>query len=247
MSRTEPRDVAASIRQKLLNRSRELGEDFQGTLSDYARERFFARLQHSKHADSLILKGAALFRVWDQAPQRATRDTDFLAFGDSSEEAVASVVRDICRTPPPVDDGMVFDGASIRANAIRENTAHDGIRVRFGASLNNARVSMQIDFGFGDTVVPGPIEIEYPALLDFPPPRIRGYPRETVIAEKFQAMVALGEVNTRFKDFYDVWYISRRFDFDGSVLARAISATFHRRDTLVPASTPVALTDSTLR
>ena len=137
-------------------------------------------------------------------------------------------------------DGLEFDAKTVQAAVIKENAEYSGIRVKFLGRLEAARIPMQIDIGFGDAVVPPPVEVEVPTLLDFPAPKLNGYQRETTIAEKFQTMVMLGTVNTRMKDFYDLWLLSESFDFDGKQLAEAIRATFKARAT-EPEAEPAAL------
>ena len=243
MSRTEPVNVAASVRDRLLHRARGEGKEFQSVLQDFACERWLFRLQVSPHAGSLVLKGAALFRVWSSTPHRATRDCDFLKYGDTSPDAIAQLVRAVATIEPAVPDGLIFDDTSLRVDEIREANAYHGVRARFVMHLDQARIPMQMDFGFGDVIVPDPVEVEYPTLLDMPAPKIQAYPQETVVAEKFQAMASLGERNTRMKDFYDVWYLAANYPFEGSVLAEAITATFAQRRTRVPGDVPLVLSD----
>lgn len=228
-------DLAASVRQRLLNQSQKLGEVFDLTLTRYAIERFLYRLTCSAYADQFVLKGAILFAVWTGQMYRPTRDIDLLGFGDSSAETLIHLFKEICAVE--VDpDGLMFDGRSVQVEEIREAQEYPGQRVRLQAHLGQARISLQVDIGFGDVITPAAPEVEYPSLLDFPAPRLRVYPKETVIAEKFQAMVVLGFINSRMKDFYDVWLMSKEFSFAGRLLARAIQATFERRQTDLPHS-----------
>jgi len=241
---TEPtnRNVAASVRQRLLNYSRESGQEFQHVLTRYAVERLLYRISQSPLRESLILKGAMLFQVWSGQLHRPTRDLDLLGFGEPSHERFADVFRDVCRLEVE-PDGLAFDAESIRIDDIREDAEYDGIRVRLRAMLGQARIGVQVDLGFGDAITPAPVDTEYPTLLEFPAPAIRAYPRETVVAEKLQATVMLGIANSRMKDFYDLWTLSRLFDFQGESLTDAITATFERRQTAIPAGVPFALTD----
>ena len=241
MTKKEPKDLGASVRQRLLNRARERGEDFQLVLINYAIERFLYRLSKSKHRDRLVLKGAMLFSVWEEAPHRPTRDLDLLGSGDDAVPTVEGVVVDVLRSQVG-SDGIEFDEASIRGEEIREGQEHHGVRVRLEARLAGARIPVQVDVAFGDVVIPQPEIIEYPTLLDLPSPRIRAYSPAPVIAEKFQAIVALGIANTRMKDFYDLWVLADRLEFDGAILREAIHATFERRKTPIPTEPPVALT-----
>jgi hypothetical protein len=181
-----------------------------------------------------------LMMTWFVDPQRGTRDLDLLGFGEPDPEAMLTAFRDILRKPG--DDGVVFDVNALRIDRIREEQEYGGLRLRTAASISGARISLTIDIGFGDAMEPGAELLDYPSMLDFPAPRLRAYARETVVAEKFQAMVVLGRVNSRMKDFYDIWILSRSFQFTDDRLARAIAATFARRDTPVPTVLPDALT-----
>ena len=241
MNRRQPKDMAASIRGRLLTRSRETGEDFQFLLQRYASERFLYRLGESPHRGRYVLKGAMLFALWGGSLYRATRDLDFTGYGRSETDAVIAAVREIC-TLPVADDGLAFDAATVVAEPIRETAEYDGLRVRLTATLAGARIPMQIDIGFGNAVEPPATEADYPTLLDMPAPRIRAYPHEAVVAEKFHAMTVLGEINSRYKDFYDIYVLARQFGFEGKRLARSIAATFERRRTPIGATLLVALT-----
>lgn len=234
------KNLAASVRQKLANLSKESNRPFAELLQYYGMERFLYRLSQSKYGDSFVLKGALMFVVWETPRSRATRDIDFLAKIDNSIGTMTAMVKNVCQTNV-TDDGLVFDADSVEGEVIKENADYSGVRVTFTGTLEKARISMQLDVGFGDAVNPEPIEINYPPLLDLPAPKLRGYPPETVIAEKFEAAVKLDTANTRMKDFYDLWLLSRQFDFDGATLSNAIRATFARRGTILTA-TPTAFT-----
>ena len=240
MRRRRPRNIAASVRQRLLDRARGRGEDFNYLLTRYANERLLYRLAESSYRDQFVLKGAVLFELWTATAHRATRDVDLLGFGEPAVAPVQAVFRDLCTLQVP-PDGVRFLVGSVRAEPIRERQAESGIRVRLTADLDGARTSLQVDVGFGDVVTPDAVEAEFPTLLDFPAPRLRAYPRETVVAEKFDAMVRLGIANTRMKDFYDLWVMATSFAFRGNSLAAALAATFGSRDTPLPVDAPVAL------
>ena len=229
--------MAASVRERLANRARQTGRSFQELLTYYTLERFLYRLSRSPQADRFVLKGALMFRAWEAPPGRPTRDADFLGRGDPSVDELERVAREVCAIEVE-PDGLVFDSGSVVGERIREEADYGGVRVRLLARLGQAQTRVQLDVGFGDIVVPAPVEVEYPTILDFPAPRLRGYTRESAIAEKFEAMVTLGEANTRLKDFYDVWFLARHFDFDGPTLGRAVRATFERRGTELPHSPP---------
>jgi predicted nucleotidyltransferase component of viral defense system len=235
-----PNNIAASVKQRLLDLARKRGEDFNTLLARYAVERFLYRLSKSGLADRLILKGAMLFVVWRPTPHRPTRDLDLLGSGDSSPEAVAAQVRDILGTSVE-DDGLTFDSDSVVTSLIREERAYGGVRATFRAMLGKARIDLQVDVGFGDAVLGSRVRAEYPSLLGFPAPVLRVYTRETVIAEKFHAMAELGQANSRMKDFYDILILSREFEFDAHSLTEAISATFERRGTPMPESSEAVL------
>lgn len=234
------RDVAASVRQRLLNLAREQGVDFNLILQRYAIERFLYRLALSSEVDRLTLKGAALFIVWAGQELRPTRDVDFLGSGPEDHAAIRTMMETICAVPCP-EDGVVFDLASIRVEDIRDEQQYGGIRVRIRGNLGQARLTLQVDIGFGDAINPGREEQDYPTLLDHPAPRIWTYPRETVIAEKFEAMVRLGQANSRVKDFWDVACLARKFAFDGETLRIAIDETFRRRGSTLSDERPEAL------
>lgn len=240
MTKRKPTKLEASVSARLNKLARERRDDFQLVLLRYANERLLYRLSQSPHAESFVLKGAALFTLWTGRPHRATRDIDLLGFGDTSEAHIHDVFKDLLTLDLP-DDGVAFDLATMVVSAIREDQEYGGVRVVLFAHVASARVRLQVDVGFGDAITPPATVIDFPALLDFPAPRLRAYPRETVVAEKLEAMVQLGISNSRMKDFYDVALLARDFDFDGELLSRAVRATFARRGTPLPLDTPVAL------
>ena len=242
-SKVPPRNVAASVRQRLLNLARHRGEDFQRVLTLYGLERLLYRLSVSTHREEFVLKGALLYSVWEDSPHRRTRDLDLLGRGDPAIAKLEETVRELCNIAMP-EDGIVFHAGTVLAREIRENAVYGGIRVTLTATLGTARLPIQIDVGFGDAITPDPAEIDFPTLLDMPAPRLLAYPRETVIAEKLDALVALGEDNSRMKDFHDLWALSRNFAFSGTTLREAVTATFTRRRTILPDGTPAAFTDA---
>lgn len=241
MSKRSPTNVAASVRQRLLNLSKEKGEDFTLTLVRYAAERFLYRLSRSPHPERFILKGALLLATRVDRPYRPTRDIDFLEYGEASKEALAKAIAEIANTEV-YEDGLVFDLKTLEVEEIRENQDYGGLRVSMNVMLERARIPLQIDVGYGDAVVPATIDLEYPTMLGGAPPRIRAYPTETVVAEKVEAIVKLGMANSRMKDYYDLWLIAGTFGFDGAVLTRAFKATFERRGTDLPADGAIGLT-----
>jgi predicted nucleotidyltransferase component of viral defense system len=217
------------------------GENFDLVLTRYVLERLLFRLSQSTQRDRFVLKGAMLYALWYGQSYRATRDLDLLGYGSSVIADIEKAFRDICQTNV-INDGLVFDPETIRGVSIRDQQEYGGVRITLTAHLAGARIRVQIDIGFGDIITPAPEEIDYPTLLDFPAARVRAYPRTTVVAEKFQALVMLGMVNTRMKDFYDLCWMARQFDFDGATLRDAIKATFARRETALPLRLPIALT-----
>jgi predicted nucleotidyltransferase component of viral defense system len=236
------RDVGASVRQRLLNQSRAQGRPFQELLQYFAMERFLYRLAQSPFADRFILKGALLLTAWRAPMSRPTMDIDLAGRTSNELDHITQLISAVCDvvTEP---DGIEFNRASIEVTRIKEDADYEGVRVNFHAVLAKARVPMQIDIGFGDVVVPGPTEIVYPTLLDFPAPVLQAYPRETVIAEKLEAITKLGLLNSRMKDYYDLALLSRMYSFEGEHLVEAILATFRHRETKIEAE-PIGLTDA---
>lgn len=234
----EPKNIAASVRARLLASAQERKEDFNLTLQRYAAERFLYRLGASQHREQFVLKGAMLFPLWGASFYRATRDVDLAGYTEDDAGKLISIIQEICAVVCP-EDGLRFLPESVRAEPIRDEGEYHGFRVRLEAMLEAARINLQIDIGLGDAVHPAPKDVRYPVLLDAPAPNIRAYPHEAVVAEKFHTMVLHGERNSRFKDFYDLYVLANRFPFDGSQLAGAVAATFERRRTAI---TPVQST-----
>ncbi|MCP4756770.1 MAG: nucleotidyl transferase AbiEii/AbiGii toxin family protein [Proteobacteria bacterium] len=226
-------NIPASVRQRLLNKARNDGRSFNELLQYFAMERFLYRLSKSRHVDGFVLKGALMLRAWRSPEFRPTMDIDMLGRISNDEAVILGLIEDILSTD--VDpDGLDFDVASIRAERITEDADYEGIRIRFRGALGTARIAIQIDIGFGDVVFPKPESLELPTMLDYPPPRLWGYSRESTIAEKFEAMLKLRRLNSRMKDFYDIWLLSRRFDFSGETLTSAIKLTLEQRGTDIP-------------
>lgn len=238
----ELRNVGASVRARLLDRARKDKGDLQNLLTRYALERLLYRLSLSPEREHFVLKGAMLFTAWLRNPFRPTQDLDLLASGDDDAAAILECFRTICTLEVP-DDGVVIDSDRLRAEPIREEAQYGGVRVKTTATIGGARVPIQIDIGFGDVVTPEPVELDYPTLLDSPSPRLRAYPPETVIAEKFEALVSIGVANTRMKDFYDLWMMAQNFQFEGPLLATALRRTFERRRTAWPVEAPLGFSE----
>jgi predicted nucleotidyltransferase component of viral defense system len=235
-------NVGASVRQRLLNLRDKSGEDFNALLTQFAIERFLYRLSNSSLADRVVLKGAMLFRVWSGSLHRPTKDVDLLGFGEATTAAVAALIRQIITTAVE-DDGILFDADSVKAEEIRENQEYGGIRAVFTATLDKAVIPLQVDVGFGDAITPAAEYRIYPALIGMTAPRLRMYPVETVVAEKLEAAVKLGMINSRMKDFYDLLVIFRQHPYDSRLLTRAVAETFARRGTPLPRTVPPGLSD----
>ena len=235
-------DVAASIRGRLLNQAKSSGEEFELTLTRFAAERLLFRLGASAARNRCLLKGARLLSVWLRDPYRATRDVDVLVSGPSDDEAMRSLVSEICAVPC-LEDGLRFDLSDLTIETIRPEEEYSGKRAHFRAFLGTARIAVQLDIGLGDAVAVEPEEVTYPTMLPvLPAPRLRAYPRELMVAEKFDAMVKLDTRNSRMKDFHDLWALAGAFAFDGSLLRRAVAACFERRGTSWTGETPRVLT-----
>jgi predicted nucleotidyltransferase component of viral defense system len=233
------RNKGASVRARLLKLAKERNQPFDLLLTRYVLERFLYRLGKSKQCKRFVLKGAMLMMIWLNDALRPTRDVDLLGFGDPDPDDVIKAFHDVCAIK--ANDAVTFDIDKLAVDRIRGGAEYSGLRVKTDATVDGARVRVVIDIGFGDSVEPGLTEVDLPVLLDFPAPHLRAYARETVIAEKFQAMVVLGRANSRMKDFYDIWLLSRSYEFKGDKLARAIAATFARRKTALPVKLPDAL------
>jgi len=230
-----------AIQQRLKQQADDRKEDFQQVLSRYGLERILYRLSQSPHAEKFVLKGATLFVLWTGQTHRPTRDLDLLGSGNASMEHQQQVFQEIC-SQAVVEDGLTFPADAVKVEPIKEQAEYPGIRLRIDARLGKVRIPLQIDIGFGDAVTPEAEEVDYPTLLEFPAPHLKAYHRETVIAEKFHAMVHLGIANSRMKDFYDIWTLAQGFEFDGATLCRSLQATFERRQTVLPVQTPLAFT-----
>ena len=240
MTESKVKNLPASVKARLANLAREQREDFQELLSRYGRERLLYRLSSSEYQDRFILKGALLFAYWTGAAHRPTRDMDLLSYGDPDIAVFEEVFRELCAVQVQ-PDGLMFQPDSVTGERIKDDEKYEGVRLHLTALLEKSRIPLQIDVGFGDRVVPEPEDIDFPTLLDFPPPHVKSYTRESMVAEKFEAMVKLGMLNTRMKDFFDVWTVSREFAFHGPTLSTAVRATFTTRGTAIPNKPPLAL------
>ena len=226
-------NLNASIRARLQNKANDTGRPFAEVMQYYGIERFLYRFSKSEYKDKFILKGALMFTVWDVPERRTTLDIDFLGRYDNQTIEIEKVMKDVCNVDVQAD-GLVFDAKTVTAQKIKEDADYEGVRVKFTGFLDRSRISMQIDVGFGDAVYPKPKMIDYPVILDLPKPHLKGYAPETVVSEKFEAMVQLGLLNSRMKDFYDIWLMMRQFDFEGTELAEELKRTFAHRKTSFP-------------
>lgn len=235
--------LAQSVQVRLVRHAREIGVDPNLVLTRYAVERFLYRLSRSPHAERFVLKGALLLLAWLGETLRPTRDADLLGFGDLPDEELLRIFREVCGVQVE-PDAATFDAGSVAVEPIREGDAYGGRRITIRGNIGSARVMVQADIGIGDAVTPAPQWFEYPSLLGFPKPRLRAYPRETVLAEKLHAMVLFGLRNSRMKDYFDVHALLREGELDARHLARAIASTFERRRTDLPEGVPTGLSDA---
>jgi hypothetical protein len=237
------RNVAASVRARLLNHARETRQDFNLILTRYAIERLLYRISISPYAGQFLLKGALLFNLWFDIPHRPTRDADFLGFGSAELPEIEAVFKEICTIES--HDGVAFQSETVHAAEIRKEANYAGVRVMLLGMIDGARCQIQIDIGFGDAVTPGPDDVVYPVMLtEFAAPKLRAYPRYTVVAEKFEALSVLGIANSRMKDYFDLWILAQHTDFDGETLCQAVQATFDRRKTALTHEAPMGLADA---
>ncbi len=241
MKARQLKNIPASVRQRLLNVARSRGEDFQFLIHRFAVERFLYRLARSAYSERFVLKGATLFSLWSDRPHRPTRDLDLAGYGDNTTSTLERVFREICRVPVDAD-GIEFVAETVEGAEIQIEKEYVGVRLTFLAHLAAARILIQVDVGFGDKVHPRPRKEAYPTLLHFPAPYVLAYPKEAMVSEKLDAMVRLGMTNSRMKDFFDLHYMAKNFDFSGRELGLAIAATFDRRGTNPLAHEPLALT-----
>ena len=239
---TERKNLPASIHQRLLNKARQSGRAFNELLQYYAIERLLYRLSISEYSELFTLKGALMFNAWGLTNLRPTRDIDLLGHTQSTVDAVLKIFQDLSKLEAE-PDGLEFDPVHVQSERIKEDADYEGIRITMTARLGKTRLTIQIDIGFADVITPAPERLDYPTILDFPVPHLFGYPPETVIAEKFQAMTVLGMANSRMKDFYDIWMLITNFEFDGMVIQTAIERTFQNRSTELPDETHIVFSD----
>lgn len=236
------KNIGSSVRSRIHNKAKADNVNTQFLLTRYALERMLYRLAVSEHRDNFLLKGALLFDLWYDVPLRPTRDIDLLGFGIAEIPHLIKVFEDLCAIE--VEDGINFDPASIKAEEIRKDASYSGTRVTLVGTIDGAKCTVQVDVGYGDAVTPAPEMASYPVMLEgMPAPVLRIYPRYTVIAEKFEAIVSLGMANSRMKDYFDLWVLLRHTNLEQKILDQAIQATFKRRKTAMPATVPIGLSD----
>jgi hypothetical protein len=236
------KNIAESVKSRLLQTAKMDQVDFNLVLNNYALERFLYRLSRSQWSDRFLLKGALLFRLWYKTPFRPTRDIDLEGKTKNDLNEIIEIFKGICGTKV-AEDGIVFLPETVEGEEIREEEEYGGIRLSFIARIDRTEIPVQVDIGFGDAIVSSPSKVDYPGLLDFPTPQLLVYPLYSMISEKYQIMVKMGMANSRMKDYYDLWTISRHSDIDGKLLSTAIAATFEKRGTLIPSDIPLALDD----
>lgn len=235
------KNLAASVRARLLAIAKSQNADFNQVLVRFALERILYRLSVSAHADHFVLKGALLFTLWYDMPHRPTRDVDLLGFGPSDHDSIAQTFREIAGIE--VEDGMYFDPATVTVEEIRKEASYAGVRVLIAGNIATARCKTQIDIGFGDAVTPSPVHAIYPVLIKYlPAPHLQTYPVYSVIAEKLHAIALLGMTNSRLKDYLDIWVLQDRETINPHTLAEAIAATFIRRGMSISTALPIGLT-----
>lgn len=242
MSKQQVKNYAASVRARLLAKSKQQGEVFNLLLTRYAAERLLYRLAKSQYSNNFILKGATLFTVWHSEPHRATKDLDLLGYGTNEVSSLEEIFKLVCQQSY-AEDGVEFDPLALKGERIKQEQKYEGVRLKIEGKLGAAKLTVQIDIGFGDAIYPAPELVEFPSILNLPTAQLRVYPRETVIAEKFEAMVSLGIANSRLKDFYDIWFLAHQAQFQGNILSQAIKTTFNSRGTPLPTAVPLALTE----
>lgn len=242
MTKGPYKNIAVSVQQCLLNKARESGRPFNELLQYFAMERFLYRLSKTRYAHHFVLKGALMLTVWEAPLSRPTMDIDLLGQIDNSIETIFDITKDICDQEVE-PDGIILDPSSIEGERITEVANYEGVRIKLWGSLGTAKITMQIDIGFGDVIIPAAASLKYPTILDLPAPKLQGYSKESYIAEKFEAMVKLGTLNSRIKDFFDIWLLLQQFNFKGPRLATAIAKTSSTRGTDIPYES-VVLTNS---
>lgn len=240
----EIKDLPHSVHDRLLNIAKENRQTFEQVFYLYALERFLYRISISEFESNFILKGALMFFGWNLPLRRLTKDIDFQGYTSNDVDNIVLIMRQVC-IQPVEPDGMYYDPESVIGEIIQEEADYEGVRINFIGFLGKAKLNLQVDVSFSDEITPAITEFSYPTLLPklgMDPFKLRGYPFETSIAEKFETMVDKGEINSRMKDFYDIWVMIQRFEVQGTTLVKAINKTFQSRKTSIPVEIPEALT-----
>jgi predicted nucleotidyltransferase component of viral defense system len=228
----EKKNLAESVLHRLKNHAKATNRRTDELLRYFAIERFLYRLSLSQHSTKFFLKGGLMLKAWEISNHRTTLDIDLLGKTQNSLQNIDGIITDICNFEVALD-GINYETTSIKLTEMQVNGEYHGVRVLFTAKMHSAKIPMQLDIGFSDLIFPEPLVIAYPTILDFPAPKLKGYTPESVIAEKFEAMMKLGLVNTRMKDFFDIWILSQQLSFTGESLQNAIKTTFEKRQTLL--------------
>ena len=236
------KNIPASILARLRNQAEVLERPFAEILQYYAMERFLYRLSKTTYAEKFVLKGGLLFYVWNLPLRRPTRDIDFRGYVPSNRKSLFKIINAVI-TESVLEDGIIFDPQSVSVEETQIDADDQGIRVKMTALLERSRIPIQIDIGFSDELASKAETIEYPNFLhNLETVHMKGYPKEAVVAEKLHAMVHHAELNSRFKDYYDIWLLAENFEFKSQSLQKAIEKTFAKRQTEIPAERPVVLT-----
>ncbi|MGM0500861.1 MAG: nucleotidyl transferase AbiEii/AbiGii toxin family protein [Bacillota bacterium] len=224
------KNLAASVLGRLKNISKELNLPYNLVMQLFAQERLLYRLSLTEYKDNFLLKGGLLLFSMTEFKGRPTKDIDFLLRAKSNKaKNIEKIIKEIAKVK--VNDGVSFESSEIKSQSIIEGADYKGQRIKLIALIGQARIHLQIDIGFGDIVVPEAVNIRYPSLLDFDQPDINAYSLESVIAEKFEAMVSLALLNSRMKDFYDIYVLMKEKDYNGDILKQAVDQTFNTRGT----------------
>jgi predicted nucleotidyltransferase component of viral defense system len=240
--RESHKNMAASIQARLKRQAESQGKPFAELLQYYGMERFLYRLSKSEYVDKFVLKGGLLIYGWNIPLRRPTRDIDFRGYLDNSAQTIRRAIKDVIEEPVP-EDGIVFDLQTIQVEQTQIDADYKGIRAKFTGYLGKARIPMQVDIGFSDVLASRVERVNYPTLLeDARPLRLKSYPKASMVSEKFHAMIRHAQLNSRFKDYYDLWLIADNFEFDVQSLQKAIEKTFARRNTAIPIERPAGLT-----
>jgi len=239
-------NLPASVHDRLARIAEDNRQTFEQVFYIYALERFLYRLSKSEYGQAFVLKGALMFLGWGLPMRRLTKDIDLQGYTSNDVDSLVHIIRQACLQEVE-PDGMHYDPQSVSGEIIIEEADYEGVRIQFIGYLGNAKIHLQVDVSFADEITPAVQDISYPTVLPelgMEPFPVQGYPIETSISEKLQTMVVKDEINSRMKDFYDVYVLIQQFEFQGASLVNAITNTFRKRKTPIPESLPVPLTDT---